>query len=187
MQQKKIQGFRSRSAFKLWEIEKKFKILKNNSYILDLGSSPGGWSQVLAKKVRKGIIIAVDILPMEKIDNVKFILGDFLNINTQRKIIKLFNRKIDVLVSDLAPNTTGNKNLDSYRAAELSLNTIEFAKTILNSHGVLLSKLFMGSEFNEIEKKANIIFKKVIFYKPGSSRKDSRELYMFCKDIIYWH
>ena len=154
VQQKKIQGFRSRSAFKLLEIEKKFKVLKDNSYILDLGSSPGGWSQVLAKKVKKGVIVAVDVLPMEKIHNVKFILGDFLSENIQKKIFKLFSHKIDIIVSDMAPNTTGNKNLDSYRTAELCLNALEFAKTTLNNNGILISKLFMGLEFKEIEKKS---------------------------------
>jgi len=183
--QKIIQGFRSRSAFKLLEMEKKFKILKSNSRILDLGSSPGGWSQVLAQKVKKGRIVAVDILPMKKINNVNFILGNFSNSNTQQKILELFNHKLDIIVSDMAANTTGNKSLDSIRTAELNFNTINFSKNTLNKGGILLCKLFMGAEFKEIKKRANLVFKKVIFYKPNPSRKDSREIYMFCKEVIY--
>ena len=183
-QQKKIQGYRSRSAFKLLDMEKKFKFLRNGSFILDLGSSPGGWAQVLSKKIIKGKIVAIDILPMEKVNNVTFILGDFLKIDIQRKIFNLFNRKIDIIVSDMASNTTGSKDLDSYRTSELNLSVIDFSKNILNSNGVLLCKLFMGKEFKEIKQKANLIFKKVVFYKPTPSRKDSREIYMFCKEII---
>ena len=183
--QKIIQGFRSRSAFKLLEMEKKFKILKSNSHILDLGSSPGGWSQVLAQKVKKGRIVAVDILPMKKINNVNFILGNFSNSNTQQKILELFNHKLDIIVSDMAANTTGNKSLDSFKTSELNFNTINFSKNTLNKGGILLCKLFMGTEFKEIKKRANLVFKKVIFYKPSPSRKDSREIYMFCKEVIY--
>lgn len=185
VRQKIIQGFRSRSAFKLLEMEKKFKILKSNSHILDLGSFPGGWSQVLAQKVKKGRIVAVDILPMKKINNVNFILGNFSNSNIQQKILELFNHKLDIIVSDMAANTTGNKSLDSFKTAELNFNTINFSKNMLNKDGILLCKLFMGAEFKEIKKRANLVFKKVIFYKPNPSRKDSREIYMFCKEVIY--
>ena len=184
VKQKKIQGFRSRSAFKLLEIDKKFKLLNNSSYILDLGSSPGSWSQILAKKIKNGKILASDIMPMEKIDNVHFILGDFLNETIQEKIFKHFDCKIDTIISDMAANTTGSKDLDSLRTSELCLNAMEFSKNILNKNGVFLSKFFMGSSFSEIRKKAKIYFKKVVFYKPNSSRKESRELYIFCKNII---
>ena len=117
-QQKKIQGFRSRSAFKLLEINEKFNFIKNNSHVLDLGSFPGGWSQVLEKKVNRGKIVALDILPMEKINNIDFILGDFLNKSVQSKISKIFEHQIDIVVSDMASNTTGNRDLDSYRTAD---------------------------------------------------------------------
>jgi len=185
VKQKVAQGFRSRSAFKLLEIEKKFKIFKNNSHILDLGSSPGGWSQVLAQKIKKGKILAVDILPMKKINNVDFVLGNFLNSNIQQKILELLNHKVDIIVSDMAANTTGNRSLDSFRTAELNFNTINFSKNTLNKDGILLCKLLMGAEFKEIKKRANLVFKKVIFYKPAPSRKDSREIYMVCKEIIF--
>ena len=187
VQLKRAKGYRSRSAFKLIEIDSKFNILKNNNYILDLGSAPGGWSQVISEKIKKGRILAIDILPMEKINNVDFILGDFLNKNIQSKIMRLCNNKLDTIVSDMASNTTGNKDLDSIRTSELCINAMEFSKLVLSKNGIFLSKFFMGSTHKEIKEKADEIFKKVIFYKPDSSRKDSREVYIFCKNIINQH
>ena len=184
---KRSHNLRSRSAFKLLEIDRKFKILKNNSYVLDLGCAPGGWSQIIAKKVKNGKILANDILPMDEISNVTFILGDFLSDKIQERISKHFKTKIDIVVSDMASNTTGNKDLDSFRTSELCLNAMTFSRKILNNNGIFLSKFFMGSSFNEIQTKANAFFKKVVFYKPNSSRKESRELYMFCKNIINYH
>ena len=187
VQLKRAKGYRSRSAFKLIEIDSKFNILKNNNYILDLGSAPGGWSQVISEKIKKGRILAIDILPMKKINNVDFILGDFLNKNIQSKIMRLCNNKLDTIVSDMASNTTGNKDLDSIRTSELCINAMEFSKLVLSKNGIFLSKFFMGSTHKEIKEKADEIFKKVIFYKPDSSRKDSREVYIFCKNIINQH
>ena len=184
VQQREAHGYRSRSAFKLLEMQKKFKIFNNNSYILDLGCAPGGWSQILGKKVTKGKILALDILTMKKIENVEFILGDFLEEINQQKIFQAFNKKIDAVISDMASNTTGNKHLDSFKTGELCLLAMDFSKKILNKNGVFLSKLFMGASFKLIEKKANQYFKKVSFFKPTASRKDSKELYIFCKNVI---
>ncbi len=184
VQQRETQGYRSRSAFKLLEMQKKYKIFNNDSYILDLGCAPGGWSQILSKKITKGKILALDILNMKKIENVEFIMGDFSEEKNQKKIFEVFNRKIDAVISDMAYNTTGNKHLDSYKTGELCLSAMDFSKKILNKNGVFLSKLFMGSSFKPIEKKAKEYFKKVSFFKPNSSRKDSKELYIFCKNVI---
>ena len=181
--QSKIQGYRSRSAFKLMEMDKKFKFLHKNSYLLDLGSSPGGWSQVAIEKITSGKVLAADIRPMDKIDKVFFINGDFSNSFTQEKIINFFDRKIDVVISDLATNTSGNKNLDSYKTGTLCLEAMDLAKKILNQEGVFLSKVFMGSIFPEIQKKAKKCFKKVVNYKPLSSRQESKEIYIYCKKI----
>ena len=180
----KIEGYRSRSAYKLLEINNKFKILKNNISLLDLGSSPGGWSQVSSKYIKNGKILAIDIKKMEAINRVKFILGD---INDQESIIKIkdyFDNKIDVIISDMAANTTGNKNLDSYRTGELCLKAMELATKLLDKEGVFLTKVFMGSIFNEIDEKAKKCFKKVIKYKPLSSRSKSKEIYIFCKGVL---
>ena len=180
----KIQGYRSRSAFKLIEMNKKFKFLKKNSSLLDLGSSPGGWSQVARKEIVKGKILAVDVRPMEKINSVDFINGDFYDVNIYKKIMLYFDNKIDVVLSDMATNTSGNKTLDSYRTGELCINAMNLAKKILSQEGIFLSKIFMGSIFKEIDEKANNYFKKVIKYKPLSTKKESKEIYIFCKGIL---
>jgi len=182
--QSKIQGYRSRSAFKLMEMNKKFKFLKKNSSLLDLGSSPGGWSQVARKEMVKGKILAVDVIPMKKINNVDFINGDFCDVNICKKITLYFNNKIDVVLSDMATNTSGNKTLDSHRTGELCINAMNLAKKILVSDGVFLSKIFMGSIFKEINEKAKNSFKDVVRYKPLSSKKESKEIYIFCKGIL---
>ena len=182
--QSKIQGFRSRSAFKLIEMDKKFKILKKNLSLLDLGSCPGGWSQVAKNEIIEGKILAVDIKPMEKVSNVDFIKGDFRENETYEKIVVYFNNKVDVVLSDMAENTSGNKTLDSYRTGELCLNAMSLAKEILSQDGVFLSKIFMGSIYNEINEKAKKYFKKIVKYKPLSSKKESKEIYIFCKGIL---
>ena len=179
----KTQGYRSRSAFKLIEMNNKFNFLKKSILLLDLGSSPGGWSQVASKKVTNGKILSVDLKSMEKIENVDFINGDFLDEEIQKKIINHFKFKIDVVLSDMAVNTSGNKNLDSYKTGTLCLEAMNFAKKILNKEGVFLSKVFMGSIFPEIQKKAKKSFKKVVNYKPLSSRRESKEIYIYCKGI----
>ena len=178
-----IEGYRSRSSFKLIEMDKKFKLLNKKSYLLDLGSSPGGWSQVATKKITEGKILAVDIKPMDQIKKVEFLMGDFRNEIIQDKICNYFKRKIDLIISDMAENTSGNKNLDSYRTGELCLSAMELAPKVLHKNGVFLSKLFMGSIFYDINKKANKYFKKVVKYKPLSSRQESKEIYIYCKGI----
>ena len=180
----KIQGFRSRSAFKLIEMNKKFKFLKKNIFLLDLGSSPGGWSQVARKEIIGGKILSVDIKSMEAINNVDFIKGDFLESTIIEKIILYFKDKIDVVLSDMAANTSGNKALDSYRTGELCLKAMDLAKKILSTDGVFLSKVFMGEIFEEINEKAERNFKKVVKYKPLSSKKESKEIYIYCKGIL---
>tara|TARA_B100000686_G_scaffold314876_1_gene361283 strand:+ start:415 stop:1032 length:618 start_codon:yes stop_codon:yes gene_type:complete len=180
----KILGYRSRSAFKLIEIDKKFKFLRNKISLLDLGSCPGGWSQVAKKKIVEGKILAVDIKPMIKIDNIKFIEGDFRKNDIYEKIMLYFNNKIDVVLSDMATNTSGNKYLDSYRTGELSIEAMNLAIKTLTKEGVFLSKVFMGSIFEEIKEKANKNFKKVVIYKPSASKKESKEVYIFCKGIL---
>ena len=180
----KIQGYRSRSAFKLIEMNKKFKFLRKNTSLLDLGSSPGGWSQVASREIRTGKILAVDIQPMEKINNVDFINGDFQKEEIDNKIKSYFNNNIDVVLSDMAANTSGNKSMDSYRTGELSMKAMYLAKEILSNDGIFLSKIFMGSIFLEINKMAKRYFKNVIKYKPLSSKKESKEIYIYCKGVL---
>jgi len=180
----KIQGYRSRAVFKLIDMNNKFKFLKKNSLLIDLGASPGSWSQFAKKEITKGKILALDILPMEKIDNVNFINGDFLDKDIFEKITIYFKSKVDVVLSDMAPNTSGNKDLDTYRTGELCLNAMNLSKKVLCDNGVLLSKMFMGSIFKEINETAKKSFKKVVIYKPLSSRKESKEIYIYCKGVL---
>lgn len=179
----KIQGYRSRSAFKLIEMNKKFKFLNKTTNLIDLGSSPGGWTQVAAKKITKGKILAIDIKPMAEFKNVHFLKEDLFDPKIYEKIYTYFNKKIDVVTSDMSANTSGNKNLDSYRSGELYLRGMDLAQKILHKDGVFLSKLFMGAIFDEINKKTNKCFEKVIKYKPFSSRKESKEIYIYCKGV----
>ena len=180
----KIEGFRSRSAFKLIEMNNKFNFLKKRSSILDLGSCPGGWSQVVIKEAPFSKILAVDLKEMQKIQNIDFIKGDFRDKKVGEKIQAYFNNKIDIVLSDMAANTTGNKALDTYQTGELCLNGMSLAIKILTKDGIFLSKMFMGSIYNEINKKAQENFKKVIKYKPISSKKESKEIYIFCKGLL---
>jgi 23S rRNA (uridine2552-2'-O)-methyltransferase len=179
----KVLGYRSRAAFKLLELNKKFNFIKSNSNLLDIGATPGGWSQVASKMVIRGNILAVDILPMEKIKNVNFINGDFLEETTQQQIKNIFQKKIDVIISDMAENTTGNKSIDSIRTNNLCAEVIKFSINHLDINGVLVCKLFMGDDFILVKDLAKKNFKTVEFFKPESSRSESKETYIFCSTL----
>ena len=179
----KVLGYKSRAAFKLIELNKKFNFLKKNSNLLDIGSTPGGWSQVASKIITTGKIIAVDITPMEKLDNVIFLNNNFLEEKTQKNILNIFNTKIDVVVSDMAENTTGNKSIDSIRTNNLCGEVVNFSLKILNQKGTLVCKLFMGEDFLEVKNLAKSNFKKVDFFKPESSRSESKETYIICSSL----
>jgi 23S rRNA (uridine2552-2'-O)-methyltransferase len=179
----KVLGYKSRAAFKLIELNKKFNFIKKNSNLLDIGSSPGGWSQVASKIITNGKILAIDILPMEKINNVSFLNNDFSDSTTQVKILKTFKDKIDVIVSDMAENTTGNKTVDSIRTNSLCTDVINFSLKTLTNKGSLVCKLFMGEDFLEVKNLAKKNFKNVDFYKPESSRSESKETYIICSSL----
>ena len=177
----KTLGYRSRASFKLIELNKKFKFIKKNTNLLDLGSSPGGWSQVANQIIESGRILSIDIKEMEPIKNVKFLKTDILEKKTKKEVIDYFNSNIDVIISDMAADTTGNKSLDSIRTNQLCFEVINFSKNILKPKGVLISKLFMGDDFIEVKNLAKSVFKKVKFFKPQSSRKESKETYLHCE------
>ena len=177
------EGYRSRSSYKLKEIlEKQIKLSKGHS-VLDLGSYPGGWSQVAVKLITRGKILSVDIRDMEPIKNVEFFKGDIKEKKTKFAIIEYFKSNLDVIISDIAADTTGNKSLDSIRTNQLCADIINFSKEILKPKGVLVSKLFAGEDFIEVKNLAKTIFKKVNFYKPESSRKESKETYLHCETL----
>ena len=177
----KILGYRSRASFKLIELNKKYKFIRSNSNLLDLGSYPGGWSQVSSQLITKGKIMSVDIKYMEPIKNVKFFKGDILDNKTKIEILNYFNSELDIILSDMAADTTGNKSLDSIRTNQLCSDVINFSKDTLKPKGVLISKIFMGEDFIEVKNQAKSIFKKVNFFKPNSSRKESKETYLHCE------
>ena len=177
----KIEGYRSRAIYKLKEIDEKFKILKEVVSVIDLGAAPGSWSQYLSQKIQNGKILAIDLLEFEKINKVEQLIGDFTEETYKQKIREYFNKKVDLVVSDMAVNTTGNKNLDSIVTGELCMDAMSFAKNQLNHKGKFISKIFMGTSFNEIVSEAKNIFKEVRVFKPLSSRKDSKENFIICK------
>ena len=180
----RIEGFRSRSAYKLLEIEKKFSFFKKKMNLIDLGSCPGGWAQVSRKKIIEGKVLAIDIKKMEEISKVDFLKTDIRSGEVYNEILKIFiNQKVDAVISDMAANTSGNKDLDSIQTGELCLSAMNLALRILNKNGVFISKLFMGISYNEININAKKNFKKVVIFKPKSSRKESREVYIYCKDL----
>ena len=177
----KVDGYRSRAVYKLIEIDKKFNILKNGISLVDLGAAPGSWSQYASQHINNCKIASIDIKDMENIDKVHQIKGDFTQKNYQQLIKNYFKLKIDVVLSDMAENTTGNKNVDSISIGELCKEAMYFAKEILNEKGVFVSKIFMGSTFNEIISESKSIFKETKVFKPISSRKDSKESFIICK------
>ncbi len=177
----KTLGYRSRASFKLIEINKKFRFIKHKTNLLDLGSYPGGWSQVARELIKTGKILSIDIKEMDPIKNLNFIKGDIFEDKTKSIVINYFNSNLDVILSDMAADTTGNKSLDSIRTNQLCAEVINFSKNILKPKGVLVSKLFMGEDFIEVKNLAKSVFRKVNFYKPESSRQESKETYLHCE------
>ena len=179
----KSSGFRSRSAYKLLELNKKFKFFKNCKTAIDLGSYPGGWSQMLKKNLKNSKILSIDIKKMEKIDGVDFICCDFLKEESKEKILKKLNNKADLLVSDMAADTTGNKDLDCIRTNAICAEVIEFSSYVIHQNGVVIAKLFSGKDFLNVKNLAQNRFHKVNFFKPKSSRDYSKETYIHCARI----
>ena len=183
VRQSKVDGYRARSAYKLIEIDEKFKIFKGGLTVIDIGAAPGSWSQYASKVVKNGKIISIDLKEMEPIDNTVQIKGDFTEDETQQKIKEFLTGKSDVVMSDMAVNTTGIKNIDSIQTGELCKEAMIFSKDIISNGGFFISKIFMGGSFNEIVQLGKKIFKEVKVFKPKSSRKDSKESFIICKNL----
>ena len=183
VRQSKLEGYRSRAVYKLQEIQTKFKVINNGMSIVDLGAAPGSWSEFISRKFKNIKLVAIDLKELDKIENVTHIKGDFTDEITQKKIEKNFDEKIDLVVSDMAVNTTGNKNVDSLVTGELSIEAMNFSLKILRKNGIFVSKIFMGSSFNEIVDSAKKNFKEFHVYKPPSSRKESKENFIICKNL----
>jgi cell division protein FtsJ len=180
----KKEGYRSRSAFKLIEINKKFNFLKNNLNIIDLGSAPGGWSQVISNINKYGKNLSVDILQMKNINNISFFKKDFNDSNFLKFVNDFFNAsKIDLVFSDMAVNTTGNRDLDAFKTNSLALEAVNLSKNVLKNQSYLLLKFFTGKDDEVLIKSVKDLFEKITRIKPDSSRKDSREMYLLCKNL----
>ena len=183
VRQSKVDGYRARSAYKLIEINEKFKIFKGGMCILDIGAAPGSWSQYVSKIVKNGKIISVDLRKMEKIEKTIQIKGDFTTQETQDEVRNYLDKGFDVVMSDMAVNTTGIKNIDSIQTGELCKEAMIFSKDVISNSGFFISKIFMGSTSNEIVALGKKIFKQVKVFKPKSSRKDSKESFIICKNL----
>jgi len=177
-QAKKL-GYRSRASFKLIEIQEKYKLLKSSSNVVDLGASPGGWSQIISKYIKSGKLIALDLLEMPPLANVEFIQGDFSSDDVYEKLLEtLGNSKLDCIVSDMAPNQTGSKSIDQARSFFLVELALEFARENLAKNGNFVAKVFQGAGYDKYLKDVKTSFNKVKIFKPKSSRPRSREVYI---------
>ena len=183
VRQSKVDGYRARSAYKLIEIDEKFKIFKGGISVIDIGAAPGSWSQYALKAAKSGRLISIDLKEMDPIGNTVQIHGDFTEQKIQDEIKKHIKNKVDVVMSDMAVNTTGIKNIDSIQTGELCKEAMFFAKDILLVNGCFVSKIFMGGTFNEIVAEGKKYFKDVKVFKPKSSRKDSKESFIICRKL----
>ena len=179
----KVEGYRARSVYKLIEIDEKFKIFKGGMSVIDIGAAPGSWSQYVSKVVKSGKIISIDLKKMEEIRDTIQIQGDFTKLEVQDEIKKHLKKGSDVVMSDMAVNTTGIKNIDSIQTGELCKEALIFSTGVMSDKGFFISKIFMGSTFNEIVALGKKVFKEVKVFKPKSSRKDSKESFIICKNL----
>ncbi len=177
------EGYRSRAVYKLKEIDEKEHLLKPGMTVVDLGAAPGGWTQYIAEKLDgKGKIIALDILPMDALPEVEFILGDFQEDDVLQKLTRSVPEKgVDLLLSDMAPNMSGNPAIDIPRAMYLVELAFDFAEKMLKPGGTIFIKVFHGEGFDDLVKKARREFEKVVIRKPSASRSRSRETYLLAK------
>jgi 23S rRNA (uridine2552-2'-O)-methyltransferase len=176
------EGWRSRAAFKLIELNQKYHFLKPGLSVVDLGAAPGGWSQVLSRLLGdEGKAFALDILPMDALPGVSFIQGDFCEDAVLEQLLEqLGEEKVDLILSDMAPNMSGQKHTDQARAMYLADLALDFVQQRLKPKGMFIIKLFHGAEFDQYVKTLRDTFQKVIIKKPNASRAESKEVYALC-------
>ena len=180
----RLEGFRSRSSFKLIQINQKFKIFnKNKLNILDLGCAPGAWLQVIKKLTdyKKSKILGIDKLEIKKIDGVNFFQKDIFENKTIEEINLFFGEKIDILLSDMSPNTSGNKNVDHLKIISLIESVLDVSELFLKKDGFFVCKIFQGGAQGELMDRISQIFKSIKYFKPQASRKESPETYIVAK------
>jgi 23S rRNA (uridine2552-2'-O)-methyltransferase len=178
-------GYRSRASYKLLEIVEKTRMIKPGMTVVDLGSAPGGWSQVAAKLVgHKGSVVAVDILPMNPIAGVDFIQGDFTKEEILTELLeKIENKPVNLVISDMAPNLTGMKAVDQPAVVYLAELAVDLAEQVLTENGIFIAKLFQGEGFDEFVRNTKNVFNVVSLKKPDASRSRSREVYLVAKGL----
>jgi len=176
-------GYRSRAVFKLSEIQEKDHLIKPGMNIIDLGAAPGGWSQFASQLIaKKDKLIALDILPMEPLEGVEFIQGDFTEETVLQQLYDvLANAPVNLVMSDMAPNMSGNKGIDQPRSIFLGELALDTAKTVLAKEGCFLVKLFQGEGFEAFHREVQSTFSKVVIRKPKASRPRSNEVYILAK------
>jgi 23S rRNA (uridine2552-2'-O)-methyltransferase len=185
VKQSQVDGYRSRASYKLLEIVEKDRLIRSGMTVVDLGSAPGGWSQVAARLVgHTGRVHALDLLPMDSIAGVDFIQGDFTEEDIFDELLRLIeNRPVDLVISDMAPNLSGNKAVDQPAVMYLAELAVELAEKVLTSNGVFIAKLFQGQGFDPFVLQVRTLFNGVSIVKPDASRSRSREVYLVAKGL----
>jgi 23S rRNA (uridine2552-2'-O)-methyltransferase len=177
----KLEGYRSRAAYKLKQINRKYKLINKGEIVIDLGAAPGGWSQVAKELVgEKGTILAIDVKEIIPLETVKFIKGDITKKEILDNVLAII-QKADVVIADLSPSLSGNYSIDHARSVYLSEKALEFAEKVLKSHGKFVTKVFQGELFQDYLKKVNEKFAFVKAYAPEAKRKRSSEIYIIAK------
>ena len=185
VKQSQRDGYRSRASYKLLEIVEKGRYIKPGMVVVDLGSAPGGWSQVAAKLVgHKGCVVAVDILPMDPVAGVSFIQGDFTEEEILDQLLnEIGNRPVDLVISDMAPNLTGMKAVDQPAMIYLAELAVDLVQQVMTDDGIFIAKLFQGEGFDEFVRNTRKVFNTVSLKKPDASRSKSREVYLVAKGL----
>ncbi|MGB0444686.1 MAG: 23S rRNA (uridine(2552)-2'-O)-methyltransferase RlmE [Porticoccaceae bacterium] len=185
VKQSQRDGYRSRASYKLLEIVEKGRYIKPGMVVVDLGSAPGGWSQVAAKLVgHKGCVVAVDILPMDPVAGVSFIQGDFTEEEILNQLLdEIGNRPVDLVISDMAPNLTGMKAVDQPAMIYLAELAVDLVQQVMTEDGIFIAKLFQGEGFDEFVRNTRTVFNVVSLKKPDASRSKSREVYLVAKGL----
>ena len=180
VKQSQVDGFRSRASYKLLEIVEKDRLIRSGMTVVDLGSSPGGWSQVASSLVgASGSVVALDILPMDPVSGVEFIQGDFTEDATWGRLQQLVkNRSVDLVISDMAPNISGSQEIDQPAMIHLAEMSLDLALKSLDARGIFISKLFHGQGFDRFVLEVRKLFNKVSIVKPKASRPKSKEVYI---------